>query len=84
MGSTLQAGRGGQTSLTARTGAFRGDDGATYVGGTRRADGTFRKAVRVKEGYVPPDEQKTFRSRRQQVSACDRLTPDIGGPTAQS
>jgi len=38
------------------------DENAEVVPGSRRPDGTYRKPVRVKKGYVPPEEQEKFRT----------------------
>lgn len=38
------------------------------VRASRRADGTFRKERKIRDGYVPPDEQVAYVSRGQQVS----------------
>jgi hypothetical protein len=37
-----------------------GDENVDVVPGSRRPDGTYRKPVRVKKGYVPPEEQQTY------------------------
>ncbi|KAK9864101.1 hypothetical protein WJX84_000928 [Apatococcus fuscideae] len=42
------------------------DRGERVIQGSRRPDGTYRKEVRVKAGYVPPDEQAAFTSRGSQ------------------
>lgn len=36
--------------------------GVTVIAPTRRADGTWRKARRVREGYVPPDEVAAYQA----------------------
>jgi len=38
-----------------------GDENVDVIPGSRRPDGTLRKPVRVKKGYVPPEEQDKFR-----------------------
>lgn len=41
----------------------KGADGHTYVQtNSRRADGSLRKAIRVRDGYIPPDQMKKYRS----------------------
>jgi len=35
-------------------------DGATELPQSRRPDGTLRPVVRVRKGYVPPEEQQTY------------------------
>ena len=42
------------------TRADMGDENAETIPGTRRPDGSLRKPVRVKKGYVPPEEQDTY------------------------
>ena len=43
------------------------------TGGTLRADGTMRPVLKVREGYVPPDEQQPY-VIPQKVSSLDIMT----------
>lgn len=43
------------------------------IGGTRRPDGTVRKEIRVRAGYVPLDEQAVYLSRGAKV--CNHPWP---------
>jgi hypothetical protein len=48
-------------------GAVRGDDGAVVVPESRRADGSVRKAIRIRQGYVPQDEVAKYKPIGQRV-----------------
>ena len=37
-------------------------DGERVIPGSRRPDGTFRKEIRVREGYLPQDEVMKYQS----------------------
>ena len=47
-------------------------EGERVIRGTRRPDGTYRKDLKVRAGYVPQDEQPVYVPRGAQV--CDFAT----------
>lgn len=52
--------------------------GETWIPASRRPDGTWRKARRVKEGYVPPDEVAKYESKgKKWVDSIPKLPPGV-------
>ncbi|KAF5831493.1 hypothetical protein DUNSADRAFT_13051 [Dunaliella salina] len=63
-------------SSTSSQGEVRGAPGS----GSRRPDGTYRKERRVREGYVPQEEQPVYMSKgalaKQNVPICPGFEPE--------
>lgn len=38
-------------------------DGERIIAPTRRPDGTYRKQIRIRPGYVPPEETAIYRPK---------------------
>ncbi|PFH34154.1 mago binding protein [Besnoitia besnoiti] len=52
--------------------------GEKVIPGSRRPDGTYRKEIRVRAGYTPLDERRTFQTR-QQLSRNERQATGARG-----
>eukprot|EP00794_Sanderia_malayensis_P009832 gene9832-10841_t len=52
--------------------------GYTVIPASQRPDGTWRKEIKVKAGYVPPDEAERYQSRgKQWASKTSNLPPGM-------
>ena len=57
----------------------------TIIPASRRPDGTWRKEIKVKAGYVPPDEVERYQSRGREAAANrSSLPPGISIESADS
>ncbi|KAF0750653.1 hypothetical protein AaE_006633 [Aphanomyces astaci] len=58
-------------------GAVESEDGKVVIPPSARADGSVRKEIRVRQGFVPQDEQPMYRPRalRQAAGAASTSTP---------
>lgn len=57
-------------------------EGVRVLASTRRPDGTFRKEIRIRPGYTPPDEVPKYQSKGALVSTA--LFPFILFPNSVS
>lgn len=58
-------------------GAVRTEDGDVVVPASRRADGSVRKPIRIRQGYVPQDEVPIYKTVAQRVRGSRCLSVSI-------
>ncbi|KAL3620878.1 hypothetical protein CASFOL_035790 [Castilleja foliolosa] len=78
MASAVNGGEEDNTQLTAELGKTL-KEGERIVGPTRRPDGTLRKPIRIRAGYVPQDEVAIYQSRgalwKKEMAATEEVPP---------
>ncbi|KAK6156915.1 hypothetical protein DH2020_011163 [Rehmannia glutinosa] len=78
MESTANGGAEDVTQLTAELGKTL-KEGERIVGPTRRPDGTLRKPIRIRAGYVPQDEVALYQSKgalwKKEMAATQEVPP---------
>nr|CAB3267749.1 partner of Y14 and mago-like [Phallusia mammillata] len=62
------------------TGIVRDDRGVAFIPATQRPDGTWRKAQRVKEGYVPDEDIKRYQTSAARIRSSAPACPGFTAP----
>ena len=53
-----------RATAPARSGVLKTSTGDAYIPSSTRADGSKRKEIRVRPGYIPPEDVETYKNQR--------------------
>jgi hypothetical protein len=56
-------------SLELPSGFVKTEEGEVVIPSSRRADGSMRKPIRIRQGYIPQDEIPKYKTVAQRVSS---------------